>query len=128
MKEEKIDINKEDEVNEININVNHQIQSGGNTKFIIAGVAGGVGLIAVLVYLVYKKYFIDKPEEAQEAMFDAVAIGTKVKGLEKNPELLNVKYFQTSDVIFEDLNKIFFSTKKPKFKLDEKKRIKLERK
>ena len=59
------------------------IQEGGEASkgLMIAGIViGSIALIGFLIYLAFKKYIVDKPKEAQKAIFDAIKFTTKYEG------------------------------------------------
>ena len=56
------------------------IQEGGAASkgMMIAGIViGSLVLISFLIYLGFKKYIVDKPKEAQKAIFDAIKFTAK---------------------------------------------------
>ena len=82
------------------------IQGGGGVSkglMIAAIVIGSIVLIGFLIYLAFKKYIVDKPKEAQKAIFDAIKFTAKFEGYKSTKKQ---KKIDTDDV--EKYQIVFF--------------------
>lgn len=94
------------------------IQTGGTaSKGMIAGiVVGSLVLISFLIYLGFKKYIVDKPKEAQKAIFDAIKFTAKFEGYKANNQIKNIGAGEVEkyQIVFSEIDEIFSKNKKKK--------------
>merc|ERR1711871_237293 len=83
----------------------------------IAGIViGSLVLISFLIYLGFKKYIVDKPKEAQKAIFDAIKFTAKFEGYKASNQIkkIDANEVEKYRIVFSEIEKIFSKNKKKK--------------